>query len=63
MIFNKTFEKHIEHLFKIFEFFDKLNIILKFNKIYFEYFIVVLFNQKINNFEFITIEKKLKNYF
>ena len=66
VMFNKTFEKHIEHLFKIFELFelfDKLNITLKFNKIYFEYFIVVLLDQKIDNFEFIIIEKKLKIIF
>ena len=63
VMFNKTFEKHIKHLFKIFELFHKLNITLKFNKIYFEYFIVVLFDKKIDNFEFIIVEKKLKIIF
>ena len=63
VMFNKTFEKHIEHLIKIFELFRKMNIVLKLNKIYLEYFIVVLLNQKIDNFEFIIIEKKLKIIF
>ena len=63
VMFNKSFEKHIEHLIKIFEFFRKMNMILKFNKIYLEYFIVVLFDQKVNNFKFIIVKKKLKIIF
>ena len=63
VVFNKTFEKHIEHLIKIFKLFRKMNIVLKLNKIYFEYFIVVLLDQKIDNFEFIIVEKKLKVIF
>ena len=63
VVFSKTLEKHIEHLIKIFEFFRKMNIVLKFSKIYLEYFIVALFDQKIDNFEFIIVEKKLKVIF
>ena len=60
VVFSKTLEKHIEHLIKIFELFRKMNIVLKFSKIYLEYPTVALLDQKIDSFELIIVEKKLK---
>ena len=37
-----------------------MNIVFKSFKIYFEYLFVFLLNQKVDSFEFFTIEKKLK---
>ena len=60
VMFNKTLTKHIDHLRKIFRLFEKMNIAFKSNKIYFDYFIVALLKQKINNLKLTTIKKKLK---
>ena len=53
----------MKHLTKIFKLFRRLKIALKSFKIFLKYFIIVLFEQKIDNFELITIEKKLKIIF
>ena len=53
----------MKHLTKIFKLFRRLKIALKSFKTFLKYFIIVLFEQKIDNFEFITIEKKLKIIF
>ena len=63
VMFNKTLTKHIDHLRKIFRLFEKMNIVLKSSKIYFDYFIVALLKQKINNLKLITIKKKIENHF
>ena len=47
----------------MFELFHRLNIALKIFKTILNYFIVVLLKQKIDNFNFITIEKKLNIIF
>ena len=47
----------------MFELFRRLNIALKSFKTFLKYFIVVLLEQKIDNFEFITTKKKLKIIF
>ena len=57
VMFNKTLTKHFDHLRKIFRLFEKMNIVFKSNKIYFDYFIVALLKQKINNLKLITIKK------
>ena len=63
VVFNKILKKYLKHLTKMFELFRRLNIALKSFKIFLKYFIVVLLEQKIDNFEFIIIEKKLKIIF
>ena len=60
IVFFQTFEKHLKHLVKIFALFDEMNIVLKFFKFFFEYSSISLLNQKMNNFELITIDEKLK---
>jgi hypothetical protein len=44
IIFSKIFENHIEHLDKIFDLFDTLNIILKGLKAYLGYLLIILFD-------------------
>ena len=63
VVFNKILKKYLKHLTKVFELFRKLNIFFKFFKTFLNYFIVVLLEQKINNFNFITTKKKLKIIF
>ena len=63
VVFNKTLKKHLKHLTKMFKLFRWLNIALKFFKTFLNYSIVVLFKQKIDNFELITTKKKLKIIF
>ena len=57
VVFNKILKKHLKHLTKMFELFRRLNIALKFFKMFLNYSIVVLLQQKIDNFELITIKK------
>ena len=63
VVFNKILKNYLKHLTKMFELFRRLNIALKFFKTFLNYSIVVLLEQKINNFEFITTKKKLKIIF
>ena len=63
VIFNKTLKKHLQHLRSVFQLFQKMNIALKLIKIYLNYSIVTLLNQKINNLKLIIVEKKLKAIF
>ena len=63
VVFNKILKKHLKYLTKMFELFRRLNIALKFFKTFLNYSIVVLLEQKIYNFEFITTQKKLKIIF
>ncbi len=60
IVFSKTLNDHLEHFEKIFVLFQKMNITLKIVKIYLEYFIIVLLDQKVDNLELFTIENKLK---
>ena len=48
---------------QIFNLFVKINVMFKSFKIYFEYFLMFLLKQKINNFDFSIVEKKLKIIF
>ena len=60
VIYFKILKKHVVHLREIFDIFIVNNIFIKSQKIFVEYFIVYLLNQKMNFLELITIEKKLK---
>ena len=61
VMFNKTLTKHIVHLRKIFQLFKKMNIVFKLSKTYFDYFIVALLKQKINNLNLIIVKKNWKS--
>ena len=60
VIFFNTLKEHLEHLTLIFALFKKYNIVIKTFKTYFEYFIIVLLNQRVNNFDLFIVENKLK---
>ena len=63
IMFNKTLNKHIDHLIKIFSFFEHMNITIKFIKIYLNYSSITLLSQKINSLRLIIAKKKkIKNY-
>ena len=53
-------QKHLAHLTKIFDMLRINNIFIKFKKIFIDYLIVHLFDQKVDFLDLITIEKKLK---
>ena len=53
-------QKHFTHLTKIFNMLRANNISIKFEKIFIDYFIVHLLDQKVDSLELITIEKKFK---
>ena len=63
VIFFNTLKKHLKHLTFIFVLFKKYNIVIKTFKIYFDYFIIVLLNQRVNNFDMFIVENKLKIIF
>ena len=60
VIFSKIIVEHIIHLRKIFNMFRRNNISIKFNKIFLNYLFVQLLNQKIDFFNLLINEKKLK---
>jgi hypothetical protein len=45
VIFSKTFEEYIGYLDTIFELFNRIEIIFKESKIYFDYFSIILLEQ------------------
>ena len=57
IIFSRSAKEHFQYLKTIFAFFTRLRIILKSKKSYLNYLLITLFEQRVNNFEFITIEK------
>ena len=59
VMFNHSLKKHFRHLHQVFVLFDKLNIIFKSSKIYFDYIIISLLRQKINRFKFLRRRKSL----
>ena len=63
VIFFNTLKKHLKHLTFIFALFKKYNIVIKTFKIYFDYSIIVLLNQRVNNFDLFIVENKLKIIF
>ena len=60
VVFFNFFKKHLRHLNFIFALFKKYNIVIKLFKTYLNYLIVFLFEQRIDNFDLITIEKKIE---
>ena len=62
-MFFQSLKKHFRYLNQIFNLFAKINVMFKSFKIYFEYFSIFLLNQKIDNFDFSIVEKKLKIIF
>ena len=59
MIFFRSAKEHFQYLKTIFALFTRFKIILKSKKSYLRYLLIILFKQKINNFEFIIIEKRV----
>ena len=62
VIFFNFLKKHLKHLNQIFALFKKYNIVIKVFKTYFEYFLILLLKQHVDNFELSTIKKKNRNY-
>ena len=60
VMFNKTLNEHLKHLIKVFNLFERINIAIKFFKIYLDYSSVTLLNQKMNSLELIIAKEKLK---
>ena len=60
IIFFKTIEKHAIYLRVVFKMFQINNIFIKFIKTFFDYFSIVLFEQKMNFFDLSTNINKLK---
>lgn len=60
IVFHNTFEKYLKHLPVIFVLFKNWNITFKTIKTYLKYFNISLLKQKINNFELVIAENKLK---
>ena len=63
IIFNKTFEKHLNHLHIIFELLDSKDIILSSKKSFLNYFIIIFLNQKIDAFDLIATKNKINVIF
>ena len=60
VVHSNILQKHLIHFKQIFDMFKINNIFIKSKKIFIDYFIVHLLNQKIDFFELIIVEKKLK---
>ena len=59
IIFSHIAKEHFQHLKIIFAFFTRLKIILKLKKSYLNYLLIILFEQRVDDFEFIIIEKRI----
>ena len=59
IIFFRIAKEHFQYLKNIFAFFARFKITLKSKKAYLNYLFFILFKQRINDFEFITIEKRI----
>lgn len=59
VIFNKTLNKHVEYIYTIFDLLNNKKVILSTKKIYLEYSIVILLDQKIDVFDLIAIANKI----
>ena len=60
VIYSNILQKHLIHLKQIFDIFKVNNIFIKSKKIFIDYFIVYLLNQKIDFLKLIIVEKKFK---
>jgi hypothetical protein len=59
IIFFQIFEKYIEYLDTIFELFNRIGIIFKNSKIYFDYSSIILLGQRINDLNIIYAENRI----
>ena len=60
IVFFNFLEKHLKHLNLIFVLFKKYNIVIKLFKTYLNYSILFLLEQRVDNLDLITIEKKIE---
>ena len=63
IMFSNSLENHLRYLNQIFVLFKRMNIIFKNNKIFLDYFIISLFEQRIDNLTLIIAIDKLKIIF
>jgi hypothetical protein len=59
IIFSKIFEKYIEYLNTIFELFNRIGIIFKNLKIYFDYFSIIFLEQRIDELNITYAENRI----
>jgi hypothetical protein len=59
VIFYKIFEKYIEYLDIIFELFNRIGIIFKNFKIYFDYLLIILLKQRIDGLNITCAENRI----
>ncbi len=59
VVYSNILKEHLRHLNEIFKLFKRMNIVIKLSKIFLDYFIIALFDQKIDNFELIIAKNKL----
>ena len=60
VIFSKILKNHVKHLYQTFNTLNLNNIFLQLKKIFIDYSIVQLLNQKIDSFDLTTVEDKLR---
>ena len=60
MIFFKTLKDHVKHFYQTFNTLNLNNIFLQSTKVFIDYSIVQLLNQKVNFFDLTTIENKFR---
>ncbi len=58
IVYSSNLEEYLYYLNKIFNLFKRINIVIKSSKIFLDYSIIILLNQKIDNLNF-TIAKKI----
>lgn len=58
IVYSSNLEEYLYYLNKIFNLFKRINIFIKSSKIFLDYSIIILLNQKIDNLNF-TIAKKI----
>ena len=63
IVFFNSLEKHLRYLNQIFALFKRMNITLKTSKIFLDYFIISLLNQRIDSLRMIIAIDKLKTIF
>jgi len=59
VVYSSILKEHLRYLNKIFKLFKRIKIVIKSSKIFLDYFIIALLDQKINNLEFIIAKNKL----
>ena len=59
IIFFKIFENYVQHFNTVFELFDRLKITIKKIKTFLNYPFIILLKQRINEFDIITLKKRI----